>query len=59
MTHLPSDIKKGLTESFPIYGATVTESKFMVSKNAFAYIAEVFPISPLLASAMVKILFGI
>jgi len=47
--------KKGSIESFPIYGATVIESKFNVSKNVFAYFEEVFPISPLLASAIVKI----
>ena len=50
-----SKAKNGSTESFPIYGATVTESKFKSSKNALAYIEEVFPISPRFASAIVKI----
>jgi hypothetical protein len=37
-----------------MYGATVMASKFRVSKKAFAYCEEVLPISPRLASAMVK-----
>ena len=59
MTHLSSKLKKGFTESEPIYGFTVIESKFKFSKKAFAYIFEVLPISPLLASAIVKISCGI
>jgi hypothetical protein len=50
-----SKARKGSTESFPMYGATVTESKFKSSKKALAYIEEVFPISPRFASAIVKI----
>ena len=38
-----------------MYGATVIESKSIVSKKARAYISEVFPISPRLASAIKKI----
>ena len=34
-------------------------SKFKISKKLFAYILEVFPISPLLASAILKIFLGI
>ena len=47
-------IQKRFHRSFPIYGATVTESKLNVSKN-FCVHGAVFPISPLFASAMVKI----
>ena len=50
-------------ESMPIYGATVIESKSKpeldLSKNAFAYMLAVFPISPRFASAIVKHSFGI
>ena len=52
-----------MTESLPIYGATVTESKSSpeedLSKNVRAYNPDVFPISPRLASAIVKHSFGI
>ena len=55
MVCLFSKAKKGSTESLPMYGAIVTLSKFKSSKKAFAYIDEVLPISPRLASAIVKI----
>ncbi len=54
ITHFPSYCRKGVTESSPIYGATVIASKSSVCKKAFAYIWEVFPMSPRFASAMMK-----
>ena len=47
--------RNGSTESFPIYGDIVIESNSKFLRNALAYIFEVLPMSPLLASAMVKI----
>ncbi|MNH40162.1 hypothetical protein D3C73_1399350 [compost metagenome] len=45
-----------------MYGATVTESKSKpdssLLKKALAYMAEVFPISPRFASAIVNIFSG-
>jgi len=46
---------KGFTESEPIYGATVTASQLRYSKKALAYLPEVLPMSPRLASAITKI----
>ena len=53
------EFKYGNAESLPIYGDKVIASKLYVSKKVFAYILEVFPISPLLASAIFKIFLGI
>ena len=54
ITHFPSYSRKGFTLSSPMYGATVTESRLNPSKNVWAYILDVLPISPRLASAMIK-----
>ena len=55
MAHLSLYSRKGVTLSAPMYGAMVTASKSISSKNAFAYILAVLPISPLFASAIRKI----
>ena len=47
-------VKKGDTLSAPMYGPTVTASQVLFSKNACAYMRLVLPISPRLASAMMK-----
>ena len=54
ITQRPEWSRNGFTLSEPIYGATVTLSKSIFSKKVVAYIFEVLPMSPRLASAMMK-----
>ena len=54
ITHFPGYFKKGTTPSLPMYGATVSASTSISSKKHLAYMAEVFPMSPRLASAMMN-----
>ena len=54
IAHLSLYSRNGVMLSAPMYGASVTASKSIFAKKAFAYIFAVLPMSPLLASAIMN-----